>query len=475
MKSLAFAFLALVFSVTSASAATYTWINAKIAPWSDSTAWSGGVAPTSNQDNVINFTGISQNSTGTLTTADFQLNQLTASGTNSTKTLAISSSGGGYLEFIANSSAVNPMLTLSRTNSGGGATNITVPMTITNTLTINSTGNSTTISGAITNNSGIVAEGTGGFALSSVISGAGNLTISMTNATVSTGTNSTYTGVTTLSGGTLSVKLLANGGSNSSIGKSTNAAANLVLDGGSLAFVGAGTVSTDRLFTLTQNGGTLDSSGTSGAAENFTSAGSVAFSGSGARTLTLTGTSTGVSNLAPILGDGTGGGTSVAKTGVGTWELSGANTYTGGTTVTGGTLIVNSSTALGSSSGSIGVSGGTLDIKGNIISSGQLTFGTGTGTIANSLGGSSSLSTSGVAVNGTGVVNSGVSLGGDAVVNGGGVFTVNGAATGAVSINSNGSLGGTGTTGAVTLASGGAINMADGQIGTLTIGGLTTT
>ena len=61
---------------------------------------------------------------------------------------------------------------------------------------------------------------------------------------------STYTGVTTMSGtGVLKVSSLANGGSASSIGASTNAASNLVLNGGTLQYTG-GAVSTSRVFSL---------------------------------------------------------------------------------------------------------------------------------------------------------------------------------------------------------------------------------
>jgi autotransporter-associated beta strand protein len=70
----------------------------------------------------------------------------------------------------------------------------------------------------------------------------------------------TYTGVTTISSGILSTPLLADGGAASGIGNSSNAASNLVLNGGSLQYTGTG-ASTDRLFTLTTNGGSIDASG----------------------------------------------------------------------------------------------------------------------------------------------------------------------------------------------------------------------
>ncbi|HWP39613.1 MAG TPA: hypothetical protein VNL70_01720, partial [Tepidisphaeraceae bacterium] len=60
---------------------------------------------------------------------------------------------------------------------------------------------------------------------------------------------------------TLTVNNLTNGGSPSSIGASSSAAGNLVLNGGTLRYSGAGG-STDRLFTIQPNGATIDASGT---------------------------------------------------------------------------------------------------------------------------------------------------------------------------------------------------------------------
>jgi fibronectin-binding autotransporter adhesin len=54
-----------------------------------------------------------------------------------------------------------------------------------------------------------------------------------------------YTGVTTVDNGTLSIDTLANGGQPSSIGASTSASSNLVLNGGTLKYTG-GNVTTDR-------------------------------------------------------------------------------------------------------------------------------------------------------------------------------------------------------------------------------------
>ncbi len=184
--------------------------------------------------------------------------------------------------------------------------------------------------------------------------------VGTTITAINTGTNTI-----TLSANPSAAKTISNAnfGFVSSIGISSNAAANLVLDGGTLQFTGAATTpttangnqtngTTDRLFTLTANGGGLDASGTG--ALNFTNTGSLVASGMGARTLTLTGSNTGANTLAPIIVDGTmGSATSLAKAGLGTWVLTGANTYTGGTTVNAG--ILTSAVANGFGAGNVTV------------------------------------------------------------------------------------------------------------------------
>jgi autotransporter-associated beta strand protein len=177
--------------------------------------------------------------------------------------------------------------------------------------------------------------------------------------TVTTGT-STYDGATTISGGTLNVGTLAAVNTRSSIGNGTagGSAADLVFDGGTLQYNGSAAQTTNRLFTVTANGGSIDASGSNNANPlTFTGTGALGASGTGARTLTITGSNTGNNSLAGILADPSSGATSLTKSGTGKWVLSGANTYTGATLVTTGTLIVNGSTASGSA---LTVSGGAV-------------------------------------------------------------------------------------------------------------------
>ena len=220
-----------------------------------------------------------------------------------------------------------------------------------------------------------------------VISGAGGLArtgVDTNTVTITNATNS-FTGPARIGGtGILSIGSLANVGSNSALGAGTGTndttnAASLVLDGGTLLYTGAA-VNTNRLFTLTQNGGTFDASGAG--AVNFTNSGALATSGSGPRTLILTGTNTGNNTLSGALGNGAGGATSLTKNLAGTWVLRGANTYTGPTTINAGrlqlegsaastpqatsNLIVNPGTTLGftAGTGSTLALGGTLTLAG---------------------------------------------------------------------------------------------------------------
>ncbi|WP_428941025.1 beta strand repeat-containing protein [Fontivita pretiosa] len=134
----------------------------------------------------------------------------------------------------------------------------------------------------------------------------------------------------------LEISNIADGGLPSALGASTSDAANLVFTGGTLRYVGAGG-SSDRLFSIGTFGATIDSSG-SGPLSFSNNGGIVAF-GNGNRSLTLTGSNAGDNTLAATLADaGSGSLLSVVKTGPGKWILSGANTYTGGTTVNAGTL-----------------------------------------------------------------------------------------------------------------------------------------
>ena len=204
-----------------------------------------------------------------------------------------------------------------------------------------------------------ILSGTGGFAKQSINGSKGLLVL--------TG-NNTYTGITSIQDGPLSVSSLNHiaagslGGSNtpaasSSLGAPTTAANGTIYVGsttltGTLVYTGTGET-TDRVINMagTTGGATIDQSG-SGALV-FSSA--LTAGGVGAKTLTLQGSTAGTGQLSGAIVDSSGGATSVLKQGTGTWTLSGANTYTGTTAVNGGALLVNGT------NGSVGTPSGGGD------------------------------------------------------------------------------------------------------------------
>lgn len=155
------------------------------------------------------------------------------------------------------------------------------------------------------------------------------------NGVVDLGGVNTYDGATIIDGFvTLNTHVLANGGTNSSIGKSSNSASNLVLNGGLLSFV-ATSSSTDRNFTLTELGGSIGANGN--ASLSFTSNAVIGLSGIGPRTLSLGGGfrgSTGVSTMSLAIVDQGANPTTLFSGGGAIWVLTNTgNSYTGHTVV----------------------------------------------------------------------------------------------------------------------------------------------
>lgn len=212
---------------------------------------------------------------------------------------------------------------------------------------------STTFSGTITDGVFTTPGGTG---MTKV--GAGTLVLG--------GAASSYTGVTRISGGVLSVGTLANGGAASGIGQATADPANLVLDGGTLQYTG-GAVTVDRGFTVTANGGTIERNGSGNLVLGGTA--DIVMSGTGGRTFTLSGTATSYNNISAGIADPASGQTTFVKAGAGTWRLfGGSKTYSGDTLVNGGTLFLVSAGVLptGAGKGDVTVAAGaTLELYGN--------------------------------------------------------------------------------------------------------------
>ncbi len=166
--------------------------------------------------------------------------------------------------------------------------------------------------------SGTIIDGTETFAVTKV--GSGTQSFSGANG---------YSGVTTISAGTLSVTSLANGGQASGIGQSSNAATNLLIANGATLAYSGGNASTDRNFTIAAGGtGTI----------SVTNA---------ATSLTLTGSAAATTGT-------------LAKTGPGTLVLSANNSHTGGLLVNGGTVLVAANQTYG---GATTIQSGTLRLN----------------------------------------------------------------------------------------------------------------
>jgi fibronectin-binding autotransporter adhesin len=282
------------------------------------------------------------------------------------------------------------------------------------------------------------------------IGGNASLTKSGSGTLILSGGVNTYTGVTTIAGGTLSVGTLANGGSSSDIGAAGSGATNLLLDGGTLQYTGSG-ISLDRLFTLGTGGGTIDSSGSGPL--SFNNSGALGYVGNGPRVFTLTGSEPDANTLAAKIADN-GGPTSLTKNGPGTWVLTGTNTYSGGTTVAAGLLQIGN----GGASGSLG--------SGGVVNNGALDFNrTGTLTVSGAITGGGSVTNDG---SGTVILAGNNNYAGTTVINAGTLQIGNGGATGTLAggaqIVDNGTLI-FNSTGDFTLGAGSAANISGtGQV-----------
>lgn len=169
------------------------------------------------------------------------------------------------------------------------------------------------------------------------------------SGTLVLGGSSTFTGPTVINEGVVSTSYLNNGGNSSNIGSSSNSAANLVFNGGTLRYTGVNQ-DCDRLFTISTSGGTIDGSGIGYL--RFTNNGTVGFSGTGARVLTLTGSCYG-NVLSTVLTDYSGSSTFLIKSGSGSWILTGNNTATGLVTINAGTLQIGNAGTSGAINGSV--------------------------------------------------------------------------------------------------------------------------
>jgi chondroitin-sulfate-ABC endolyase/exolyase len=221
---------------------------------------------------------------------------------------------------------------------------------------IDTQGFSTTISRDLTELSGMIGS----------LRKQGNGTLALT------GTN-TWSGVTTINGGVLSTGLLTSGGTPSGIGAASGSASNLVINGGTLKYTG-GALTWSRGFTIGTAGAGFDLSSATG--QLWISGSTIAFTGSGPRSLTVT-TGTAGGRISSNLGNESGGATSLVKNGSGTLILSATgNTYTGPLQVQAGTVQFGNAASGGESNGfghSVAISG-SAELKFRHASADTVTF-----------------------------------------------------------------------------------------------------
>jgi fibronectin-binding autotransporter adhesin len=154
------------------------------------------------------------------------------------------------------------------------------------------------------------------------------------------------------------------GGGNSALGAPTTAANGMIYLAGTLAYAGSGS-SSDRVIDVADGPGATGATGiidASGSGPLNLSGGAICENAAGGAPsgsqLVLQGAGSG-SESGAIVNGGSINVLSLVKTGSGTWSLSGANTYTGTTTINGGQLAISGAIA---SSTALSISGGTVQL-----------------------------------------------------------------------------------------------------------------
>ncbi len=237
--------------------------------------------------------------------------------------------------------------------SGTGVGDITVVNPITwasaNTLTLTAANNIAINAGITTGAAGsaLILNASGNVTQSAVIGGAGGLTQSGAG-TVTLSQANTYTGLTTVSAGTL---VAAN---NTALG--TTAGSTTIASGATLNINGVaiGAEALNVQGTGVGGNGAITGTGTASLSGGITLAGNTTIGGAG--TVTLSG----------VIADGGGNNFSLTKTGAGTLVLTGANTYGNGTNVNQGVLNLRNAGAAGNAGTVTVANGAAVEVQGGI-------------------------------------------------------------------------------------------------------------
>lgn len=245
-------------------------------------------------------------------------------------------------------------------------------ISISSTITVTTqTNGAITLGGAITD---------GGAAGRLTKTGAGTLTL--------TG-SSNFGGLVDIKEGIVNANIIANAGSNSSLGDGANSGAGtgaspIIRIGsgttsGSLVYTGAVAATTDRQVRIGFGNPDTETGGGSIANNNANAAHTLTFSAANfigpittaaaVRTLTLEGTNTGLNTISGVIANNSNQGRiNLTKAGSGTWVLGGLNTYTGDTTISGGTLTLGVTNAVATATD---IKLGTATLKAEAAAQGQ--------------------------------------------------------------------------------------------------------
>ena len=323
----------------------------------------GGLAATTSLTYTLTAADIAANGSGRLTAigsgTTLLIGSNTYTGGNTVGAGTLEVNNAGALPSFTSTTGINTVAAgATLTLDVGATTGTTAAFTAANVAAVQA--NTTFASGSFL---GLNTVG-GSLAVTSAIAGPQGLVTSGVN-TLTLGSANTYTGPTNIAAGTLSVSTIGNGGTTSSLGASSNASSNLLVQNGTLLYTG-GTATTDRGLTFGTGLSTINLS-TGGAVLTF--CGQVTVSTSTAGTTTIlggTGTTGGVLAFTNNASTNTFGGNG------GFYIISGGVVFPAATNVISGTLRIGNNGPSGqypaqSAPALLNISGGTTTDTGNLL------------------------------------------------------------------------------------------------------------
>jgi autotransporter-associated beta strand protein len=338
--------------------ATHTWDGEVSNLWSNPGNWAEGVAPSSAEQNVVLvFPGGFANPTNTNDIPNLIVQSLSITGP------IVQSYVLGGPNPITLTGPITDSSTITGGSPGPNVIGFAITLPTTQTITVASAaGPGLQITGAITGNGGLTKAGAGLLELLGANAYTGTTTVSQGTldgnipGALIIGDNVSAPNSAIVMGPTLSptAPITVNASGTLNLGLASYTIGPLSMVGGTVTIAGAG-----REFgTLVLNGDVTATADPAGNPATISGNGNLSLGGA-TRTFTVTGSpSTPGMVISTVITDGVGIVSSLVEAGTGMLTLSGANTYTGGTTLSSGTLTVGNNSALGT--GMLALNGGTL-------------------------------------------------------------------------------------------------------------------